>query len=102
MAYNLSTLSYMTSHVQIFSSANSFSDGWWGLGVVIGVFVVSLLFLLRGNEAPESLAGASFISFFIGLGLRISGLMTNDYVFILSIVAFVGSAVVLVAARLGE
>ena len=97
MAYNLTNLSSDNSILGLMQFANEITSGWFGMLVLLGVFVIA--FVVMGgtqlDDKKQPFAAATFITFILMLILRVSEVMVNDTVFIFNLILLGVSVVML-------
>lgn len=94
MPYNLTNVTTNTTMTTMFQTANSFSEGVLGLGILLAVFVVSWASMgwFRNSQAY---AAASFLTFITGVVLMAIEIVSGR-VFLLCWVGFALASVFLI------
>lgn len=94
MVYNVTTNS--TGLIGIFDIANNVTDYWFGLSLLLGIYIMAFIVMnIKTNDPKLSFASSSFIGFIFTLLFYTSGLITNGYIFLVSIVIGAGSLIIL-------
>jgi len=87
----------MTSIFDLFSHANTLTDGFLGVGILIVVAVVAFI-TTKMFSTEKSFGFAGFLSILVAILLRFMDLI-NDTVLYITIIAFVGILVWLYTMR---
>ena len=86
--------------LQLAQWSNTASDGWFGLMLIITVFLIFII-SLKKYEGVVSFATSSFLTLLITLGLYYAKVMTNSFVLVVVIAAAAGGMVMLMLNKQG-
>lgn len=78
----------MTGLLDIFSYANTVSDGIFGVGIVITLYIIVFAYLnMKGEKASDCFVVAGYITTIATILLRLAGLVNNLTLFIAILVS---------------
>ena len=73
----------MTNLVDVFTYANSVSDNYYGIGVLISLYLIIFIYMnSRGEDAPNALVVAGFITSISGVFMFLMSLINSYQLFI--------------------
>jgi hypothetical protein len=78
----------MTSILDLFSHANTLTDGFLGVGILIAIAIIAFI-TTKAFSTEKAFGFSGFLSLLVAILLRFMGLINNTVLYI-TIIAFVG------------
>ena len=83
----------VTSYVGLLNYANTVSDGWFNVGILISLFIILVISTIRTSK-EDSFALAGFITLLCAILMRVMD-MIPDLVLIICVMVFFGTVFML-------
>ena len=84
-------LTYDSGYVEWLLWTNMVTDNWFGLLVLLAVFMIAWVSISYSDKSQNALMGASFVSFIIGALLWLMGLLSIFWVVLMLIVVAISA-----------
>jgi hypothetical protein len=88
-AINITGVVNATSYPQLLLGANNLSDGYLGMALIVGFFMISFV-AMKGRSFRDAVVGSTFITFIVSMLMWVLGIVPEFFMYVMLGITVIG------------